>query len=220
MLQDECQGHESGWKGIKINSLFQLIIPDIFAWLQRTVKEIILEGRGTSASELELHLPGTSSPICTYNAVPCWCGQFSPKSSQLAPHSLPMRVRCVWSVGILKFPVSYVAVITMPIVVYCKLDCVIVALDYIYGCCMLNPCLDTGIIQYVAPTMHVLCDLCKLLPVRYGDKHLEFEFDWLRPKQMFNMFNITYLLSCEHLQQTHCVDGPFSHKLVREKNPP
>ena len=94
MLQDECQGHESGWKGIKMNNLFQMVFLDIFAWLQRTVKEIILEGRGTSASELELHLPGTSSSIFTYNAVLCWCGQFSPKSSQLAHEGEMCMVCC------------------------------------------------------------------------------------------------------------------------------
>ena len=32
-------------------------------------------------------------PISVYSAVPLKCGQFSPKSSQQTPYSLPVRVR-------------------------------------------------------------------------------------------------------------------------------
>ena len=67
-------------------------------------------GRGSSATALEFRLPCTSPSICTYSVVPCWRGQFSPKSSQLTPHRLPMRVRCGVSVVILKFDLSSIAV--------------------------------------------------------------------------------------------------------------
>ena len=46
--------------------------------------------------------------------------------------SSPMRVRCGVSVAILRFDLISVAVITVPIVVSCKLDCVMEALDCMY----------------------------------------------------------------------------------------
>ena len=46
--------------------------------------------------------------------------------------SSPMRVRCGVSAAILRFDLISVAVITVPIVVPCKLDCVMEALDCMY----------------------------------------------------------------------------------------
>ena len=64
---------------------------------------------------------------------------------------------------------SYVAVITVLIVISCKLDCIMAALDYkhVHACCILNPYLDIAIGQYVAGTMNVSWDSCKLLPARF-----------------------------------------------------
>ena len=109
--------------------------------------------------------------ICVFLAltidVHVQCGAILTRS--IFSRILTTRMRYGVSVAILKFDLRSVAVIDVPTVVSCKLDCVMVALDYIYTMLYVEY-LDITIVQYVAGIMNVLWDSCKLLPVRYANK--------------------------------------------------
>ena len=74
----------------------------------------------------------TSLSMCTYSAVPCWRGPFFSQILTIDTLQLTHEGEMWVSVVILKFDLNSVAVITVPIVVYCKLDCVMAALDCMY----------------------------------------------------------------------------------------